>query len=77
MAVANPNGEIELEAEGICRGEILLQAPGPNVGYDSIFWVREAACTYAAMNQHQRSKLGSRGKAMRQIAQRMRQLFGI
>ena len=48
-----------------------------NVGYDSIFWVREAACTYAAMNQHQRSKLGSRGKAMRQIAQRMRQLFGV
>jgi len=39
--------------------------------------VREAACTYAEMNQHQRSKLGSRGKAMRQIAQRMRQLFGV
>ena len=77
VAVANPDGEIELEAEGICRGEILLQAPGQNVGYDSIFWVREAACTYAAMNQHQRSKLGSRGKAMRQIAQRMRQLFGV
>ena len=77
VAVANPDGQIELEAEGICRGEILLQSPGQNAGYDSIFWVREAACTYATMNQHQRSKLGSRGKAMRQIAQRMRQLFGV
>ena len=77
VAVANPDGEIQLEAEGICRGEILLQSPGQNAGYDSIFWVREAACTYAVMNQHQRSKLGSRGKAMRQIAQRMRQLFGV
>ena len=77
VAVANPDGEIKLEAEGICRGEILLQSPGQNAGYDSIFWVREAACTYAAMNQHQRSKLGSRGKAMRQIAEHMRQLFGI
>ena len=77
VAVANPDGEIKLEAEGICRGEILLQSPGLNAGYDSIFWVREAACTYAAMNQHQRSKLGSRGKAMRQIAQRMRELFGV
>ena len=77
VAVANPDGEIKLEAEGICRGEILLQSPGQNAGYDSIFWVREAACTYAAMNQHQRSKLGSRGKAMRQIAEHIRQLFGI
>ena len=77
VAVANPDGEIKLEAEGICRGEILLQSPGQNAGYDSIFWVREAACTYAEMNQHQRSKLGSRGKPMRQIAQQMRQLFGV
>ena len=28
VAVANPDGQIELEAEGICRGEILLQPPG-------------------------------------------------
>ena len=77
VAVANPDGEIKLETEGICRGELLLQSPGQDAGYDTIFWVREAACTYAAMNQHQRSKLGSRGKAMRQIAQQMRQLFGV
>ncbi|RCL54002.1 MAG: RdgB/HAM1 family non-canonical purine NTP pyrophosphatase [Synechococcus sp. MED-G71] len=75
VAVADPTGAIQLEALGICRGEILTTPRGHGGGYDSIFWVREAGCTYAEMTSHQRSKLGSRGKAVRQIAAQMRRLL--
>lgn len=75
VAVADPSGAIQLEAQGICRGEILTAPQGEGFGYDSLFWVREAGCTYAQLTSHQRSKLGSRGKAMRQIAAAMRKLL--
>ena len=75
VAVADPTGAIQLEALGICRGEILTTPRGHGGGYDSIFWVREAGCTYAEMTSHQRSELGSRGKAVRQIAAQMRRLL--
>ena len=75
VAVADPNGTIRLEAQGICRGEILTAPQGGGCGYDSVFWVREAGCTYAQLNSHQLSKLGSRGRAMRQIAAAMRKLL--
>jgi inosine/xanthosine triphosphate pyrophosphatase family protein len=56
----------------------VLRAPqGHGPGYDPIFWVREAGCTYSAMGEHLRSKLGSRGKAARQLAPGLRQLLGI
>ena len=75
VAVADPNGTIQLEAQGICRGEILTAPQGGGCGYDSLFWVREAGCTYAQLSSHQLSKLGSRGRAMRQIAAAMRKLL--
>ena len=75
VAVADPTGAIQLEAEGICRGEILMEPRGHGFGYDSVFWVREAGCTYAELTPHQLSKLGSRGKAIRQIATAMRRLL--
>ena len=75
VAVSDTTGAIQLEAEGICRGEILMEPRGHGFGYDSVFWVREAGCTYAELTSHQLSKLGSRGKAIRQIAAAMRRLL--
>ncbi len=75
VAVSDPTGAVQLEAEGICRGEILMEPRGHGFGYDSVFWVREAGCTYAELTSHQLSKLGSRGKAIRQIAAAMRRLL--
>jgi non-canonical purine NTP pyrophosphatase (RdgB/HAM1 family) len=77
MALADPGGSTVLEAEGICRGQVLRAPQGHGPGYDPIFWVREAGCTYSAMGEHLRSKLGSRGKAARQLAPGLRQLLGI
>ena len=77
VALAAPDGSIRLESEGECRGEILQAPRGEGRGYDSLFWVREAGCTYAAMTTEQRSRLGSRGKALRGIAAALRRELGL
>jgi len=77
MALADPSGTTVLEAEGICRGEILSAKLGPGGGYDPIFWVREAAMTYGQMPAHLKDKLGSRGKAARSIAPQLKRLLGL
>jgi len=77
MALADPEGNTVLEAQGICRGEILHTPQGRGGGYDPIFWVREAGCSYADLSEHLRLKLGSRGKAARQMAAELRALLGL
>jgi non-canonical purine NTP pyrophosphatase (RdgB/HAM1 family) len=77
MALADPAGTTVLESEGICRGLILRQPAGSGAGYDPIFFVREAGCTYADMPLHLRHKLGSRGKAARAMAPGLRRFLGL
>lgn len=77
MALADPSGTTVLEAEGICRGLVLRAPQGHGPGYDPIFWVREAGSTYSGMGEHLKSKLGSRGKAARQLAPGLRRLLGL
>jgi XTP/dITP diphosphohydrolase len=77
VALAAPDGSIRLESDGECRGEILRAPRGQGRGYDSLFWVREAGCTHAAMTDEQRSRLGSRGKALRRIADALRGELGL
>jgi non-canonical purine NTP pyrophosphatase (RdgB/HAM1 family) len=77
MALADPSGTTVLEAQGICRGQILSAPQGHGGGYDPIFWVREAGLTYAQMGQHLKDKLGSRGKAARALAPELRRLLGL
>jgi non-canonical purine NTP pyrophosphatase (RdgB/HAM1 family) len=77
MALADPAGTTVLEAEGQCRGRILRAPDGPGSGYDSVFHVREAGCSYARMGAHLKSKLGSRGKAARLIAPGLKSLLNL
>lgn len=77
MALADPAGRIVAESHGICRGLILRAPEGHGSGYDSIFWVREAGCSYARMGEHQKSRLGSRGKAARALAPALRRCLGL
>lgn len=77
MALADPTGTTVLEAEGECRGRILREPDGHGPGYDSIFYVREAGSSYARMGAHLKSKLGSRGKAARQLAPGLKRLLGL
>jgi non-canonical purine NTP pyrophosphatase (RdgB/HAM1 family) len=75
MALADPSGTTRAEAEGICRGHILRAPQGHGPGYDSLFYVREAGCSYALMGPHLKAKLGSRGKAARALAPKLLRLL--
>jgi non-canonical purine NTP pyrophosphatase (RdgB/HAM1 family) len=77
MALADPRGQVVLEALGVCHGLILSRPQGHGPGYDPIFFVREAGSSYAEMGSHLKSKLGSRGKAARSIAPGLKQLLGL
>ena len=77
MALADPTGRTVLESEGVCHGRILREPDGSGAGYDPIFFVREAGCSYARMGSHLRNRLGSRGKAARALAPGLRQRLGL
>lgn len=77
MALADPSGTTVLESEGVCHGLVLPEPDGSGAGYDPIFHVREAGTSYARMGQHLRSRLGSRGKAARQLAPGLRRLLAL
>ncbi|MFN9644303.1 MAG: non-canonical purine NTP pyrophosphatase [Cyanobacteriota bacterium] len=77
MALADPTGRTVAESEGICRGQILHAPEGSGSGFDTLFWVREAGCSYARMGEHLKSRLGSRGKAARALAPALRRWLGL
>jgi non-canonical purine NTP pyrophosphatase (RdgB/HAM1 family) len=77
MALADPAGGTVLESLGVCHGRILREPEGSGAGYDPILFVREAGSSYARMPEHLRHKLGSRGKAARELAPGLRRCLGI
>ncbi len=77
MVLCNPKGDLISSSEGICWGELLKKPAYPNGEFESIFWVREAKCTYGELTQEQLTKLGSRGKAARALAPKLLKEFGI
>ena len=64
IAIANPDGAIILESEGVCRG-VILHAPRGHrgFGYDPIFYVPEKQLTFAEMTPQLKRSLSHRGKA--------------
>ena len=77
MALADPRGQVVAESTGLCRGLILHAPDGHGPGFDAIFWVREAGCSYARMGDHLKARLGSRGKAARAMAPSLRRCLGL
>ncbi|NRB08878.1 MAG: RdgB/HAM1 family non-canonical purine NTP pyrophosphatase [Richelia sp.] len=64
IALANPDGAIALQSEGICHGEILRIPRGEaGFGYDPIFFVPEQSLTFAEMSPEQKISLSHRGRA--------------
>lgn len=64
IAIARPDGTIAVEAEGICRGEILHTPRGTGgFGYDPIFYVPEEEMTFAEMPPERKRSMSHRGKA--------------
>lgn len=64
LALANPVGEVVLEVEGHCPGQILEAPRGSGgFGYDPVFFVPEAGLTFAEMPHSLKAQLGHRGRA--------------
>ncbi|MBF2029374.1 MAG: RdgB/HAM1 family non-canonical purine NTP pyrophosphatase [Oscillatoriales cyanobacterium C42_A2020_001] len=64
IAIAQPDGTIALQSEGICLGEI-LPAPRGNggFGYDPVFYLPEHQMTFAEMPAELKNAVSHRGKA--------------
>lgn len=77
MVLCDPEGNLVKDSTGICWGEILREPKYPNGEFESVFWVKEANCVYGELNQSQLSKLGSRGKAARNIAPFLKKEIGL
>lgn len=68
IAVAQPDGTIALQAEGICPGTILDSPRGTGgFGYDPIFYVPEQALTFAEMPSELKQTMSHRGRALQAL----------
>ena len=76
LALANPQGEVVLEVEGLCPGQILTERRGEGgFGYDPVFFVPEAGLSFAEMPHSQKATLGHRGRAFAALKPKLRELL--
>ncbi|MFZ9266069.1 MAG: RdgB/HAM1 family non-canonical purine NTP pyrophosphatase [Vulcanococcus sp.] len=76
LALANPQGDVVLEVEGLCPGQILEAPRGEGgFGYDPVFFVPEAGLTFAEMPHSQKADLGHRGRAFAALKPRLQALL--
>lgn len=77
VALANPQGEIVITAEGICPGEILEEPRGEGgFGYDPIFYVPQVGLSFAEMSATQKHHVSHRGLAFQSFLPQLRALEG-
>ena len=75
VAIANPDGEIVLETEGVCSGEILFATRGNGgFGYDPIFYIPSHQQTFAEMLPDKKALISHRGIAFTQLMPGLKKL---
>ena len=75
IAIADPEGKIVLETEGVCPGEILTSPCGSGgFGYDPIFYVPSQQQTFAEMSPETKSRISHRGIAFAQLMPQLKKL---
>lgn len=68
IAMARPDGAIALQAQGICRGEIIPTPRGSGgFGYDPIFYVPSHQLTFAEMTPELKRSISHRGQAFQAL----------
>ena len=76
LALAAPSGQVVLEVEGHCPGQILTETRGDGgFGYDPVFYVPEAQLTFAEMPKALKAELGHRGRALIQLKKELMMLI--
>ena len=75
LALAQPDGTIVLQAQGICPGEILTAPSGSGgFGYDPIFYVPAQGMTYAEMPAEIKHQISHRGRAFAKLLPQLKNI---
>ena len=76
ICVCSPNGNVILESEAKCFGNIILKPRGKSgFGYDPIFEEISSKLTFAEMNNDLKDLCSHRGKALRKIIPQLFKIF--
>lgn len=76
IALAAPDGQILAESEGVCEGVIALEPAGSaGFGYDPVFFLPEYGQTMAQVEATVKQQISHRGRALRALASRLRQVL--
>ncbi len=68
LALANPEGRIVKEADGICDGMLLHEPLGTNgFGYDPLFWSTELHKGLGEASDEEKNRISHRGKAVKRL----------
>lgn len=77
MALANPDGDIEI-TEGLCRGEIIPEPRGSGgFGYDPIFLVQGMGQTMAELDEDEKNRISHRARAAHAMRPILQHLLGL
>ena len=76
ICVCSPNGNVILESEAKCFGNIILNPRGKSgFGYDPIFEELSSKLTFAEMNNDLKDLCSHRGKALKKIIPNLLKIF--
>tara|TARA_Y100000589_G_scaffold217667_1_gene205253 strand:- start:2552 stop:3130 length:579 start_codon:yes stop_codon:yes gene_type:complete len=76
VCLSSPEGELLIDVEAKCFGEILMECRGSNgFGYDPIFEELSTKLTFAEMSDEMKYKLSHRGKAIKKIIPKLKNIF--
>ncbi len=76
ICVCSPNGEVIIESEAKCHGNIILNPRGKSgFGYDPIFEESSTRLTFAEMNNDIKDYCSHRGKALKKIIPHIIEIF--
>jgi XTP/dITP diphosphohydrolase len=77
LAVADPSGQVRLEAEGACRGRIIREPRGSSgFGYDPLFLIPEYHQTFGELSPLVKHQLSHRSRAFAQLRSQLERLIG-
>ena len=76
ICVCSPHGEVIIESEAKCHGNIILNPRGiGGFGYDPIFEESSTRLTFAEMNNDIKDSFSHRGKALKKIIPDLMEIF--
>lgn len=76
ICVCSPNGEVIIESEAKCHGNIILNPRGKSgFGYDPIFEENSTRLTFAEMSNDIKESCSHRGKALKKVIPDLIKIF--